>query len=53
MEYLRTCERDAERLVHTHWAAIEALAGALIERETLTGDEAVSIVNGKLSSEVR
>jgi len=32
-------KREADRLVHEHWDAIERVAVALIERGALTGDE--------------
>ena len=35
---------ETERLVATHWGAIEALAAALLERPTLTGEEVAAII---------
>jgi hypothetical protein len=34
----------AQQLVATHWAAIEKVAGLLLEREQLSGDEVAAIV---------
>jgi hypothetical protein len=39
---------NARRLVLKHWDAIERVAQALIERETLTGAEVVGIIRQAL-----
>ena len=48
-EYLGKLERKAEKLVRSNWLAVEALAQALLERNTLTGEEATEIVRPHVS----
>jgi ATP-dependent Zn protease len=36
---LRHTRRETRRMLREHWADVESVAQALIERETLTGDE--------------
>lgn len=43
-KYLRYMEARAEQLVTHHWKEIEAVAQALLERETMTGDEIKGIM---------
>ncbi len=40
----RHCQTEASRLVAANWDAVQAIAGALLEREVLTGDELNAIV---------
>jgi hypothetical protein len=50
LAYMKDCEQEADRLVKIHWPVIEALAGALLAKETLTGDEAREIIETARSS---
>lgn len=42
--YLRDCAEQAELLVAEHWAEVEAVAAALLERQALSGGDVVAIV---------
>jgi len=46
--YLKGSAQEAERLVDLHRPAIDALAGALLTKRTLTGDEARAIIGSNL-----
>jgi hypothetical protein len=46
--YLNRAWERAEALLAEHWPAVETLAAALLERQTLTGDEAREIIAGTL-----
>jgi hypothetical protein len=48
--YWAYMEARAEALVEKQWAAIKRLAGALIERETMTGREILAVLNADLSA---
>ena len=44
---LRTEETRAQELLSTHRPALEAVAAALLEQETLTGEEVARLTNGE------
>lgn len=43
-DYLERLLMEAERIVATHWTQIEAVAGALLEREVLSAFELYKII---------
>jgi hypothetical protein len=50
--WLAKRELDTKRLIWIHWDAIERLAAALFESETLTGKEAVAIIGSNARREM-
>jgi hypothetical protein len=45
---LRTLVESTQYLIKSHWQAVKALAETLLERTTLTGNEARQIIDGAL-----
>jgi hypothetical protein len=43
--YLSYMEARAERLIWQYWKEIEAVAMALLEHETLTGDQIIAVIH--------
>ena len=39
--------RLARRIVHANWPSVEAVAAALDEKGSLTGDEVVALMSGR------
>lgn len=52
-DWLDTAYKDAKNLVSKNKATVEKLANALLEKETLTGDEIKQIVFGKKSTKLK
>ncbi len=52
-DLLQSSYRRAEELIRSHRDAMEQITQALLELETITGQEVLDMVAGKLASEVR
>jgi hypothetical protein len=48
--YIRYLDLRTKGLVHTHWWAVDLIARALLERDTLTGEEIAAMIAAHLTS---
>jgi ATP-dependent Zn protease len=46
--YIRIVQKETKKLLRKQWHAVQTLASALLERKTLTGQEAEAIVKEKM-----